>query len=125
MHSVAGRAASRRMLPENMVGCALEWHFASSSDGRSLTSSSRKIRILRTLAVALHMSPWVGFEKLSEERAMDGDYVFLCGVMWCCYGHEDAGRELLRATESADPNLSAMALAMLRQRGPSLHQDRA
>src|ERR1700720_3690911 len=27
----------------NMVGFALEWHFASSSDGRSLTSWSRTI----------------------------------------------------------------------------------
>jgi hypothetical protein len=77
------------------------------------------------LAVALHTSPWAAFEKLSEERAMDADYVFLCGVMWCCYGQEDAGRELLRATDSADPDLSALALALLRQRRHSLHQDRA
>jgi hypothetical protein len=56
---------------------------------------------------------------------MDGDYVFLCGVMWCRYGHEDAGRELLRATDSADPDLSALALAMLRQRGDSLHKHTA
>ena len=56
---------------------------------------------------------------------MDGDYVFLCGVMWCCYGQEDAGRELLRATGSADPDLSALALAMLGQRRHSLQQDRA
>ena len=56
---------------------------------------------------------------------MDGDYVFLCGVMWCCYGQEDAGRELLRATDSEDPDLSALALAMLRERRHSLHQDRA
>jgi hypothetical protein len=53
---------------------------------------------------------------------MDGDYVFLCGVMWCCYGQEDAGRELLRAADSADPDLSALALAMLRQRRHSFHQ---
>jgi len=53
---------------------------------------------------------------------MDGDYVFLCGVMWCSYGQEDARRELQRAADSADPDLSALALAMLRQRGHSLHQ---
>lgn len=47
---------------------------------------------------------------------MNGDYVFLCGVMWCRFGQEDAGRELLRAAESVDPDLSALALAMLRQR---------
>jgi hypothetical protein len=56
---------------------------------------------------------------------MDGDYVFLCGVMWCCYGQEDAGRELLRAADSADPDLSTLALAMLRQRRHSLHQHTA
>jgi hypothetical protein len=56
---------------------------------------------------------------------MDGDYVFLCGVMWCCYGQEDAGRELQRAAASGDPDLSALALAMLRQRDHSLHQHTA
>jgi hypothetical protein len=76
------------------------------------------------LAAALHMSP-ACFERLSEESAMDGDYVFLCGVMWCCYGQEDAGRELVRAAESTDPDLSALALAMLRERGHSLLQHTA
>ena len=28
---------------------------------------------------------------------MNSDYVFLCGVMWCGYGQQEAGRELLRA----------------------------
>ena len=56
---------------------------------------------------------------------MNSDYVFLCGVMWCRYGQEDAGRELLRAADSADPDLSALALAMLRQSGHSLHQHTA
>ena len=44
---------------------------------------------------------------------MNSDYVFLCGVMWCKYGQEDAGHELMRAAKSADPDLSALALAML------------
>jgi hypothetical protein len=46
---------------------------------------------------------------------MDGDYVFLCGVMWCAYGLRDAASELLRAATSADADLSALALAMLAQ----------
>jgi hypothetical protein len=46
---------------------------------------------------------------------MDGDYVFLCGVMWCGYGHQDAGKELVRASRSADPDIRALALAMLAQ----------
>jgi hypothetical protein len=71
------------------------------------------------------MSPWAAFEKLPEENVMDGDYVFLCGVMWCSYGLEDAGRELVRAADSADPDLSALASAMLRQHGHSLYQQRA
>jgi hypothetical protein len=82
----------------------------------------RKIIVLRTLGSCIAYVTVAGFEKPSEERAMDGDYVFLCGVMWCCYGQEDARRELQRAADSADPDLSAMALAMLRQRGHSLHQ---
>ena len=78
------------------------------------------------LAVALHMPPCRRvFGKGVKERAMNSDYVFLCGVMWCRYGQEDAGRELLRAADSADPDLSALALAMLRQSGHSLHQHTA
>lgn len=44
---------------------------------------------------------------------MDGDYVFLCGVMWCRYGQQDAGKELLRAATFPDPDVSTLALAML------------
>ena len=53
---------------------------------------------------------------------MDIDYVFLCGVMWCNYGQEDAGSELLRAAASSDPDLSTLALAMLSQGCKSLQQ---
>ena len=41
---------------------------------------------------------------------MDSDYVFLCGVMWCGYGQEDAGSELKRAAECDDPDLGSLAL---------------
>lgn len=51
---------------------------------------------------------------------MNSDYVFLCGVMWCAYGQQDARSELFRATESSDPDVSALALAMLAQRRHSL-----
>ena len=44
---------------------------------------------------------------------MDGDYVFLWGVMWCGYGQQEAGKELLRATRSSDPDVSSLAWAML------------
>jgi len=44
---------------------------------------------------------------------MNGNYVFLCGVMWCRFGQLDAGKELLRATGSRDPELRALAWAML------------
>jgi hypothetical protein len=55
---------------------------------------------------------------------MDSDYVFLCGVMWCRYGQQDAGSELLRAVKSADPDLSALALAMLVKGCASLQEQR-
>jgi hypothetical protein len=48
-----------------------------------------------------------------EETEMDANYVFLCGVMWCRFGQQDAGKELLRATNSVDPNMKALAWAML------------
>ena len=44
---------------------------------------------------------------------MDSDYVFLCGVMWCRFGQQDAGKELLRAAESTNPDISELAWAML------------
>ena len=47
------------------------------------------------------------------EGGMDSNYVFLCGVMWCNYGSNDAGKELLRAVDSSDPSTKALAWAML------------
>jgi hypothetical protein len=44
---------------------------------------------------------------------MDGNYVFLCGVTWCRFGQQEAGKELLRATNSLDPDMKALAWAML------------
>jgi hypothetical protein len=44
---------------------------------------------------------------------MNIDYIFLCGVMWCRFGEQDAGKELLRAADSIDPDRSALARAML------------
>ena len=53
---------------------------------------------------------------------MDSDYAFLCGVMWCQYRQPDAGSELLRAIKSVDPDLSALALAMLAKGCESLQE---
>jgi hypothetical protein len=44
---------------------------------------------------------------------MDINYVFLCGVMWCRFGQQDAGKELLRASDSKDPDVRPLAWAML------------
>jgi hypothetical protein len=44
---------------------------------------------------------------------MNSDYVFLCGVMWCGYGQQEAGRELLRAALSRDSDISTLAWTML------------
>jgi hypothetical protein len=52
-------------------------------------------------------------ERWMEETEMDGNYVFLCGVMWCRFGQQEAGKELLRATNSVDPDMKALAWAML------------
>lgn len=48
-----------------------------------------------------------------EETEMNGDYMFLCGVMWCRFGQQEAGKELLRGTTSTDPDVRALARAML------------
>jgi hypothetical protein len=44
---------------------------------------------------------------------MNDDYMFLCGVMWCRFGQPEAGKELLRAATSMDPDMRALACAML------------
>ncbi len=43
---------------------------------------------------------------------MDSNYVSLCGVMWCRFGQQDAGKELLRAADSGDPDMKVLAGAM-------------
>jgi hypothetical protein len=48
-----------------------------------------------------------------EETEMDSDYMFLCGVMWCRFGQPEAGKELVRAATSMDPDMRALAWAML------------
>jgi hypothetical protein len=48
-----------------------------------------------------------------EEKEMDRDYMFLCGLMWCRFGQQEASKELLRAANSVDPDMSALAWAML------------
>ena len=48
-----------------------------------------------------------------EEAEMNSNYMFLCGLMWCKFGQQEAGKELIRAAKSEDPDMSALALAML------------
>jgi hypothetical protein len=43
---------------------------------------------------------------------MDSNYVFLCGVMWCKFGQKDAGKELLRAADSGDPDMKELEKRM-------------
>lgn len=49
---------------------------------------------------------------------MNIDYVFLCGVMWCRFSQEDARQELLRASDSKDPDVQSLARAIL-AKGPA------
>jgi hypothetical protein len=51
---------------------------------------------------------------------MESNYVFLCGVMWCKFGQQDAGKELLRAADSGDPDVKALASAMFAKGVPRL-----
>jgi hypothetical protein len=52
-------------------------------------------------------------QRWMKAAKMDSSYVFLCGVMWCRFGQQEAGKELLRATDSVDPDMKALAWAML------------
>jgi hypothetical protein len=54
----------------------------------------------------------IAFEKKRRPN-MDSNYVFLCGVMWCRYGEQKAGKELLRATSYPDTDTRTLAWAML------------
>jgi hypothetical protein len=53
------------------------------------------------------------FGVAKEETEMDSNYVFLCGLMWCKFGQQEAGNELLRAANSENPDTRALAWAML------------
>ena len=53
------------------------------------------------------------FPALDRREKMDSSYVFLCGVMWYRFGQQDAGKELLRAADSTDPDIRTLAWAML------------
>ena len=46
---------------------------------------------------------------------MNSNYMFLCGVMWCQFGQQAAAKELLRAANSGNPDMSALAWAMLKR----------
>jgi hypothetical protein len=59
-----------------------------------------------------------------EETEMNSNYVFLCGLMWCKFGQQEAGQELLRAAKSEDPDMSALAWAMLAKRCAPLEGSR-
>jgi hypothetical protein len=53
------------------------------------------------------------FFSAGKETEMDSSYMFLCGVMWYKFGQQEAGKELLRAAKSGDPDMRALAWAML------------
>jgi len=53
-----------------------------------------------------------------EEKQMNPDYVFLCGVMWAQYASEDARCELVRAVRCGDPDVALLANAILQKRLP-------
>src|ERR1700691_4778618 len=64
--------------------------------------------------VVLNMVERHRFHKtIKEESDMKSNYIFICGVMWCKFGQQEAGEELLRAAKSEDPDISALAWAML------------
>jgi hypothetical protein len=67
---------------------------------------------------------WTPFDggAVTEGDEMNSDYVFLCGVMWCRYGQQEAGRELLRAALSRDPDISTLAWAMFAKGKTALRQ---
>jgi hypothetical protein len=73
---------------------------------------------IAALAVAGDFNIGAGISRLllsvgSGDQGMDGNYMFLCGVMWCKFGQQEAGKELLRAANSGDADVSALAWAML------------
>jgi len=64
----------------------------------------------------------IQFPQRSIGVDMDINYVFLCGVIWCRFGQQDAGKELLRASDSKDPDVRSLAWAMLAKGGRRLKE---
>jgi hypothetical protein len=48
--------------------------------------------------------------------------VFLGGVIWCRFGQQDAGLELLRPADSRDPSMKVLAWADICERSASLER---
>jgi hypothetical protein len=48
---------------------------------------------------------------------MDATHVILCGLVWAQFRKREAGLELVRAIDSADPELQSLAEVMLEQAG--------
>src|SRR3989441_11882301 len=82
-------------------------HILRSQSGTNLAHSSSQAREEHSAGV-----PLMFLGSGEEETEMDVNYVFLCGVMWCRFGQQDAGKELLRATNSGDRDMKALAWAM-------------
>lgn len=53
---------------------------------------------------------------------MDGIYVFVCGLLWLRYRDQEAGDELLRASNSSNRTVRCLAWAMLLE-GESVADD--
>jgi hypothetical protein len=48
---------------------------------------------------------------------MDATYVFLCGIVWLQFGTREAGRDLILALSSRNPQLRMLARTLLEQAG--------
>jgi hypothetical protein len=46
---------------------------------------------------------------------MYGNYLVLCGMVWSQFGAQEAGRELIRALASSDPDVRVLARTLLEQ----------
>lgn len=46
--------------------------------------------------------------RIQWEGNMNSNYVFLCGVMWCQYGQQEAGSELMRALSAEIQTLAPL-----------------
>ena len=99
-------------------------HETSSSAGAGLDGLALAVglhwRVEEVVPTSAGMR-WTLPDADGEETRMDSNYVFLCALMWCRFGQQDAGKELTQGCRFRGSRYESTGLGD-GERGPSLER---